>query len=95
MEAVSERKPRKRRAIELRVRMMVSVPADWDDDAITFFYNESSHCLGNELAVLAEQYDKDNENSVCNLCCRASAVLLPENTVISGLSERELGIEAN
>ena len=75
--------------------MLVSVPADWDDDQIEFYLNDSSHCRGNELRVLADQLDKDDENHRCNLCCRSSAVLLPEDAQIVGLSDAELGIEAN
>ncbi len=56
--------------IELRVRMAVPVPSDWDKDAVEFWGNESSHCLGTEIAQLYRE--STAEEGSCNTCSRSS-----------------------
>lgn len=65
--------PRKTVVIELRIKMLAEFPADdpyWDAKAIEFFYNESSHCIGNEIAALKESDDIAGEESMCDSCDR-------------------------
>ena len=40
--------------LELKIRIVVEVPRNWDRHDIEFLYNESSHCIGNELKKIAK-----------------------------------------
>lgn len=42
--------------VELRVKLVVEVPDDWDQDMVEFHENESSYCLNNHL---------DQINGIC------------------------------
>lgn len=53
--------------VRMTVYLKVEVPDDWDDDAIEFFLNESSHCSNNEVRQLADECDRlGNERCFCS-----------------------------
>ena len=58
-------------AIEIRIKTVVTVPEDWDDGEIQFFWCEN-HCVNNEIRRLA---DRDPEG-ICTLCNDAEVVIL-------------------
>ena len=69
--------------IEIRVRTVVEVFEDWDDHMVTFFYNESSHCIQTELAELASR----DPEGVCTICQDTEVLALnPEEH--AGLMEK-------
>lgn len=62
----------KKIVIELTVKMIIEVPKDWDEEAINFYLNESSHCLETEVFQLAREAGFDEENPpLCSICHRA------------------------
>jgi hypothetical protein len=60
--------------IEIRIKTVVEVPADWNEDQIKFWACEN-HCISNEITALAE---RDPEDS-CSLCADAEVVLLSDS----------------
>ena len=64
--------------IGLKTWLVVSVPDDWDEHQIEFFFNESCHCSGNEIQQLA---DEDNRvPHSCVSCFRTEVEYLREAT---------------
>ncbi len=60
---------KKQIVIKLEIDMITSVPSDWDEEMINFFYNDGSHCTGNEIEQL---YREDNAvESSCFTCHRS------------------------
>ena len=76
--------------IALTFRMTVMVPEDWSDHDIEFFYNDSSHCLVNELAELTNAEEAAGEG-VCVTCGRAEVKLLGAASDSDVEWERSLG----
>tara|TARA_R110000868_G_scaffold411621_1_gene706453 strand:+ start:360 stop:650 length:291 start_codon:yes stop_codon:yes gene_type:complete len=62
--------------IELRIKMLREVPTDWDQRMIGFFFNESSHCIANEIDELKQWNDDASEYSCCDSCGRTEVVFL-------------------
>lgn len=56
----------KRIVIELHIPMEVEVPADWDEKETLFFYNDSSHCIGNELKTVMARLEEQGECGCMN-----------------------------
>lgn len=48
---------RKTCVVDFTIRMVVSVPEDWDEEMINFRYNESSWCANNLLTYLENRAD--------------------------------------
>lgn len=66
--------------IELTVTMLRTVPTDWDEQMINFWYSESSHCMSSEIADLHEWNEKAEKYGCCDSCGRTTAKLLREAT---------------
>ena len=64
--------------IELKTWLVVTVPQSWDVDMINFYYNESSHCIGTEIAQIAEE--EERLPGRCCTCFRTEAQFLREAT---------------
>ena len=62
-------------ALELKTWLLVSVPRDWDENDINFFFNESSHCIGNEFRQIVDEHERGH----C-ACFRTKARYLREAT---------------
>lgn len=72
--------PRKRVPVELRIKTHVEVPADWDDQMVTFWLNESSSCADNRVRDLCGEFAHhaaSDGGEVC-WCERVDAVVIPE-----------------
>ena len=54
------------KTIDWRIHRPMDFPADWDDEMIEFYLNESSWCCDN-LIDLLEEYSKEN-GCICSIC---------------------------
>ena len=61
--------------IEITSTHMIEVPVDYTVDDITYYLNESSHCLENELEKML-----DHPKDTCDTCWRANAKYIGEAT---------------
>lgn len=52
--------PRKKVLIKIIAEHIIDVPADWDEAAIEFWFNGSSHCISNDLLDCAEEKHRDD-----------------------------------
>jgi len=59
--------------IEVKFTRTVEVPDDWDDDAISFHFEEN-FCVGNHIE--AEHRAIEAHSDVCNICHRATVKVL-------------------
>jgi hypothetical protein len=64
--------PRRQIVIEFKARMLVDVPADWDEEMIEFWANGSCHCLGNFVDQLQDENERGHDGC-CFMCHRAEA----------------------
>jgi hypothetical protein len=62
--------------IEMKAKMVLSVPRSWTEDDILFHLNESSHCASNEIRQLYEE--SIAEENVCNVCSRTEFSFVQE-----------------
>jgi hypothetical protein len=69
--------------IEVTVRMVVSVPSDWNEhphgleeqglrDHVEFWLNDSSHCAGNEIIAIAQAIEAAGDDPSCG-CSRTKS----------------------
>lgn len=77
--------------VDITVRMPVAVPKSYDADAVDFWLNESSHCIGNELKQLAESEFRANERSCCDTCNRTTAEVHNMTPTVEEINEVRLG----
>lgn len=54
----AEFEARKLVAVRMTVHIQVEVPADWDDDMVEFWLNESSQCANNQVRDLQKQSEE-------------------------------------
>ena len=54
------------KTIDWHIHLPMDFPADWDDEMIEFYLNESSWCCDN-LIDLLEEYSKEN-GCICSIC---------------------------
>lgn len=64
--------------VEMTIRYVSEVPADWDVHMIEFHKNESSFCLGNDIEQLHQE--KNARYGYCNICQRAEVKFIREAT---------------
>ena len=62
--------------IEMRAKMVVSMPRSWTEEDILFQLNESSHCSSNEIRQLYEESIR--EENLCNTCSRTEFLFIRE-----------------
>lgn len=55
--------PRKKVLIKIIAEHIIDVPAEWDEAAIEFWFNGSSHCISNDLLDCAEEHNRDDSTS--------------------------------
>jgi hypothetical protein len=65
--------------IELKVKLIVTVPNYWNTSNIEFKYNGSSHCLGNEIKQLFQENEKIE--SECFTCHRSSVEFIGDASI--------------
>jgi hypothetical protein len=64
--------------VELKSKMVVTVPQYWTRENIDFFFDGSSHCLANEIQQLAEEAKQ--EENICHVCSRTTVTFVREAT---------------
>lgn len=72
-------------AIEIRVKTVVELPADWDKDMCAFWFNGSSHCITNELREMV----LNEPPNTCSICADAEVLIL-DSAENQGIVERHL-----
>jgi hypothetical protein len=71
--------PRKKKTVRILIsfEMDREVPEEWDQNQVEFYYNESSHCMGNEIAYEHRAIQK--QKNTCDFCHRCSVKVISMN----------------
>lgn len=64
--------------VRLSIDLVVDVPESWDEESITFYYNESSSCSDNRLNEISKLLQRIDEKGLPCSCNYVSAKYLHE-----------------
>lgn len=70
--------PQRTVVLEMRIKFVASIPANWDQSMIEFHRNDSSYCSSNDI----EQIYKESIQTpgICTTCRRSEVLFLREAT---------------
>lgn len=55
-----------KRTVEIKIKLPMEFPSDWDDKLIDFHLNDSSWCMDNFIDLL-DEYSKEH-GCICGIC---------------------------
>jgi len=55
-----------KRTVEIKIKLPMEFPGDWDDKLIDFHLNDSSWCMDNFIELL-DEYSKEH-GCICGIC---------------------------
>jgi len=68
--------PRRTVVLEMKIKFVATVPANWDKEMIEFHRNDSSYCSSNDIRQIYEESEKDPD--ICATCQRTSVTFVRE-----------------